>query len=121
MGWKKFVIISLILILLQSCHLLYGYKTNKYGSKRPVHNRFEIGQQPYNLMVEDPIKTDVVYTKIDSVYLKSAITKENKLFVYNTFLRFFPNGRYFQSSTKNVYNEALEDYNNLEDGIIGYL
>lgn len=89
MGWKGMVIIFLISIFLKSCGFVYGYKTTEFGSKRPISNRFELGKQPYSLKADDPIKIDIIYTKIDSVLLKSAITKENELFVYNTFLRFF--------------------------------
>jgi hypothetical protein len=121
MARKKLVITFLLLVTLQSCHLLFkGYRTTEYGSNRPTQNRFTIGQDPYSLKDDDPIKTDFIYTKTDSVYLKSAITKEKELFVYNTFLRFFSNGRYFESTTKKKYSEALNDYNNLKDGIVGY-
>ncbi|WP_136666716.1 hypothetical protein [Flavobacterium sp. H122] len=119
MDWKKLVILSISIGLLQSC-FLKAYTTTEYGSDRPKHNRFKIGKYPYNLKFDDPIKTDFVYTKIDSAYFKSAITKENVLFVNNVFLRFFSNGRYLKSSTKKNYNSALEDYNNLKNGIVGY-
>lgn len=120
MGWKGMVIIFLISIFLKSCGFVYGYKTTEFGSKRPISNRFELGKQPYSLKADDPIKIDIIYTKIDSVLLKSAITKQNELFVYNTFLRFFSNGRYFESTTKKKYTEAIEDYNNLKNGLSGY-
>lgn len=92
----------------------------EYNSTRPKKNKFKLAQNPYNLKTDSPINSKYVYIKNETIEIKDARTKEIKILTINSFIRFFPNGRYINSTTNGSFENGLQDYNNLKKGIIGY-
>lgn len=119
MGWKKLVILLFCSFLMQNC-ILKSYYLTEYNSTRPKKNNFKLSQNPYSLKSDDRINSKSVYTKIETIEIKDAKTKEIKKLTISSFIRFFPNGRYLNSTTNESFENGLQDYNNLKKGIIGY-
>ncbi|MBS9767087.1 MAG: hypothetical protein KGV44_06060 [Flavobacteriaceae bacterium] len=95
------------------------YYTTQYGSDRPKKNKFKLAKIQPKIILNKLFSKDVIYTKIDSVYIKSVKTKKEELHIYNSFLRFFETGQYI-SGTTDDFTFGINDYNNLDSGVIGY-
>lgn len=119
MGWKKLVILFSFSFLMQNC-IVKSYYFTEFNSTRPKKNNFKLSQNPYTLKTDSPISSKNVYIKKETIEIKDAITKEKKILTINSFIRFFENGRYINSTTNKSFVNGLQDYNNLKRGIIGY-
>ncbi|PKH49863.1 hypothetical protein CXF68_03735 [Tenacibaculum sp. Bg11-29] len=113
MGWNKILIYSCTFFILTSCC------TPKYGSNRPKKNKFKLAKVKPNLILNKRLSKNTIFTKIDSIYIKSVKTKKEKLQIIYSFLRFFENGQFMDGPTKNNSNR-LKDYNNLKRANVGY-
>lgn len=119
MEWKKLVILFLLCASMQNC-VVKPYYTTEYDSYRPKKNNFKLAQSPHQLKSSDPIDLQSIYIKIEKIEIKDAKSGKNNVFFINTFLRFFPNGRFINSTTKESFDKGLNDYNNLKKGFAGY-
>ncbi|WP_136666715.1 hypothetical protein [Flavobacterium sp. H122] len=120
MGWKKLVILSVLISLFQNC-FFKGYRTNEFGVNRPIKNKFTLGQEPYKLASNEIINVNAVYVKTDSIYNTSATTKKKELALYNVFLRFFSNGKFIKSSFNGDVKKSFQEFNNLKKALfVGY-
>ncbi len=119
---KILIYFFLICFYLNSCCIPLiqkKYYTTQYGSDRPKKNKFKLAKIQPNIILNKPFSKDVIYTKIDSVYIKSVETNKEELLIYNSFLRFFETGQYLSGSTES-FTFGINDYNNLDSGVIGY-
>ena len=103
----RFSILILLVIIVIGCKTYYK---NDAGGIRPKKPKFTYNNPPYQLKTEDLIDTNSVYISINR--------KDDGF----NFIRFFPNGRFFENSYLSYINEkplvAYNDYNN--GGFIGY-
>ncbi|WP_422091925.1 hypothetical protein [Tenacibaculum ovolyticum] len=118
---KIFKIICLLFLLSSCCTPILQKKiyTTEYGSNRPKKNKFKLAKIKPNLILNKRLSKNTIFTKIDSIYIKSVKTKKEKLQIIYSFLRFFENGQFMDGPTKNNTNR-LKDYNNLKRANVGY-
>ncbi|WBX76739.1 hypothetical protein PG911_00330 [Tenacibaculum ovolyticum] len=118
MGWYKILIYSCTFFILTSCCtpvLQKKFYKTEYGSNRPKKNRFKLSKKIYTLKKEDQISTSYIYQSSFKMDLVNKKLKSD----YTVFFRFFKNGRYITNVLKDK-SIALNQYNNLKSGTIGY-
>jgi hypothetical protein len=115
MGRFPILIIIYITFLLSSC---CNYYKTEYGSSRPKKSKFKFSKT-VDKLTDSFLEENHVYTHIDSVYGEDPKTGVIKLSITKSFKRFFKTGQYIQGTGKGL-NLSLNDYNNLNSGIIGY-
>ena len=122
MGRFSILIYSCITLILSNCCLPKIQKkfyTTEYGSNRPLKNKFKLAKKTTINNVNLITEKNIVYTKIDSIYLKNVKTKKTELKIIKTFERYFKTGHYIRGTVKN-FSSPLNDFNNLKSGVVGY-
>ena len=91
------------------------------GGVRPGKNRFKLRKNPYVLKEQDLLKANCIYQlKLIWNHKEPNLQTNNSYNVTYEFIRFFKNGRFIINELDSTKKNHLEQYNNLNDGKIGY-